>query len=126
MAAEREFEVALNARSPNGGRALPAPDELTVARFHVGEEEFAVLSFPVAPRALPSTLTAAEHTVLRAMLRGESNGEIGKNRGTSTRTVANQVQAIFRKLGVHSRAELSALLARTSLPELARDDSPET
>jgi DNA-binding NarL/FixJ family response regulator len=109
---------AVDTRSPAGGRVLPGPDELSVARFRVGEDEFAVLSFPVEPRALPSSLTTAEHAVLRAMLRGESNGHIAQTRGTSTRTVANQAQAIFRKLGVHSRAELSALLARTSLPEL--------
>jgi DNA-binding CsgD family transcriptional regulator len=36
-----------------------------------------------------------------------SNSEIGRRRGTSGRTVANQMATIFRKLGVSSRAELA-------------------
>jgi DNA-binding CsgD family transcriptional regulator len=33
-------------------------------------------------------------------------------RGVSPRTVANQIASVFRKLGVHSRLELQAWLAR--------------
>jgi DNA-binding CsgD family transcriptional regulator len=43
---------------------------------------------------------------------GQSNAAIAKARGTHVRTVANQLAALFRKLGVASRAELRALLAR--------------
>lgn len=45
-------------------------------------------------------------------LSGLSNAEVAKKRGTAVRTVANQLQSLFRKLGVNSRAELSARLVR--------------
>jgi DNA-binding CsgD family transcriptional regulator len=39
-------------------------------------------------------------------LRGASNQDIARTRGVSVRTVANQLAAVYRKLGVRSRAEL--------------------
>jgi DNA-binding CsgD family transcriptional regulator len=55
-----------------------------------------------------ANLTAAEREVAGFILRGRSNGEIASARRTSARTVANQIAAIFRKVGVSSRAELVA------------------
>lgn len=43
------------------------------------------------------------------LLDGQSNAEIAARRGRSARTVANQVAAVLRKLGVSSRIELIAL-----------------
>ena len=43
--------------------------------------------------------------------RGGSNAQIARARGTSARTVANQVASVFVKLGVASRRELLAKLA---------------
>ncbi|HEY1953967.1 MAG TPA: helix-turn-helix transcriptional regulator, partial [Polyangiaceae bacterium] len=60
--------------------------------------------------APPPSLTRAERAVARRVARGESNAEIARARGSSPRTVANQVAQIFRKLGVASRAELGARL----------------
>ncbi|RYZ65594.1 MAG: LuxR family transcriptional regulator [Proteobacteria bacterium] len=57
-------------------------------------------------RALPG-LTAAEREVVSEVVAGASNAQIATARGTSSRTVANQLQRIFAKLGVHSRAELA-------------------
>lgn len=57
-------------------------------------------------------LSSAERAVVQALLRGHSDREIAIERGTSERTVANQLRSIFRKLGVASRAEL---IARASL-----------
>jgi DNA-binding NarL/FixJ family response regulator len=65
------------------------------------------LSTPV----LPSTLTSAERSVAAAVLRGCSHAEIARERGSSPRTVANQLAGAFRKLQVRSRAELAASLA---------------
>ena len=45
---------------------------------------------------------------------GRSNGEIAAARGRSVRTIANQVAAIFRKLGVGSRLELARRLGSQS------------
>lgn len=57
-------------------------------------------------------LTGAEKAVARGILQGWSNQTIARNRGARLRTVANQVQSVFRKVGVSSRAELAACLAR--------------
>lgn len=56
-------------------------------------------------------LTSAERDVAEAVMRGMANSAIAKERGTSTRTVANQVRRVFTKLGVRSRGELRARLA---------------
>jgi DNA-binding NarL/FixJ family response regulator len=78
----------------------------------VGDDEIAVLSVPLIEPELPATLTTAERAVVELILRGCSNAEIAKARGTASRTVANQVASIFRKLGVSSRAELIGKLSR--------------
>lgn len=64
-----------------------------------------MLSFTPKPR---TKLTEAERDVALAVARGLSNAEIAKGRGASPRTIANQVAAIMKKLGVSSRVELAA------------------
>ncbi len=76
--------------------------------FRVGSDEYIAISFPGAEAELPSVLTASERCVFQALLTGKSNREIASGRRRSLRTVANQVAAIFTKLGVGSRAELFA------------------
>jgi DNA-binding NarL/FixJ family response regulator len=67
-----------------------------------------VLSYPHAGLAAPASLTATEKAIFSALLAGQSNQQIATRRGRALRTVANQVAAIFHKLGVGSRAELVA------------------
>jgi DNA-binding NarL/FixJ family response regulator len=62
---------------------------------------------PVVPSA---TLTRAEIEVVQLAARGLVNAEIAAARGTRMRTIANQFQAIFRKLRVGSRSELVRLM----------------
>lgn len=50
-------------------------------------------------------LTGREHDVLRLLLRGRSNRDIGKQMGIAENTVKHHVGAVFRALGVSSRAE---------------------
>jgi DNA-binding CsgD family transcriptional regulator len=52
-------------------------------------------------------LTKAEREIAELVLGGASNREMAEVRGCSVRTVANQLQSVFRKLGVASRAELA-------------------
>lgn len=52
-------------------------------------------------------LTDAERDVVDGVLRGWSNTRIGEGRGTSARTVANQLASVYRKLGVSGRGELA-------------------
>jgi DNA-binding CsgD family transcriptional regulator len=87
--------------------SLPTvPGDLIALESEDGE--LAVLSFTL-PWDDEISLSSAESDVARHILAGRSNSEIAALRGCSTRTVANQVASLFRKLGVRSRLELVAL-----------------
>ncbi len=66
----------------------------------------------VVPMSIPNMLSEAERTILEAAALGRSNDEIAAARGVSVRTVAKQLSSAFRKVGVGSRSELVARLAR--------------
>lgn len=55
-------------------------------------------------------LTPGELDVITLIFRGKTDPQIARSRGTSRRTVLNQVTSIFRKLGLKNREELLALL----------------
>lgn len=58
-----------------------------------------------------SVLSGAEYAVARLLVEGKSYAEMALLRGTSVRTVANQVASVFQKVGVSGRSEfLSALI----------------
>lgn len=67
-------------------------------------------------------LTRAEKDVALGILKGQSNEDIARNRNAKPSTVANQVQSIFRKVGVNARAELVAHL--TPVHETPAHESP--
>jgi DNA-binding NarL/FixJ family response regulator len=58
---------------------------------------------------LPDVLTPREADVLDQLQLGRSNGEIAAALCVSVETVRTHARAVFRKLGVHSRRELSGL-----------------
>jgi DNA-binding NarL/FixJ family response regulator len=89
---------------------LPPPAGLRVARCCWEGEELLVLSWPLPIHAVPPVLTEAEREILDGLVAGEDNQDLARLRGTSQRTVANQIGSIFRKLGVSSRIELLARL----------------
>jgi DNA-binding CsgD family transcriptional regulator len=60
----------------------------------------------------PIGMSAAEREIVELVLGGLSNEAIGARRGTSARTVANQLQSIYRKFGVASRLELVSAVRR--------------
>lgn len=66
-----------------------------------------------------SSLTPAERAVAARLLNGHDNARVARERGTSVRTIANQVASIFRKLGVSSRGELAARLSPPPRPRRA-------
>jgi len=82
------------------------PDDLIALESDDGK--LAVLSFTL-PGDSTINLTSAESDVARHILAGRSNSEIAALRRCATRTVANQVASLFRKLGVRSRLELVTL-----------------
>ncbi len=64
------------------------------------------VELPAPAPCLPRCLTPAEQEVARAAYVGLTSREIAWRRGTSPKTIGNQLEAIFRKLRVASRAEL--------------------
>jgi DNA-binding CsgD family transcriptional regulator len=107
-------------RRPRKGETAPPfplsietpPVGLAATTFRVGDDRYAVLSFPVRALELPADLTRAEREVVLGVLSGKSNQEIARERGTSAYTVMNQLTNVFRKLDVNSRWELIAWCGR--------------
>jgi len=81
-----------------------------VAEIAVGNETLLVGSMPLLDETKLVGLSPAERHVLALVIAGSTDHDIAKRRSTSARTVANQVQALFRKFGVRSRGELVARL----------------
>lgn len=80
--------------------------------LRLGDVELVVISLADAEGT--ASLTAAERAIVRLVIAGCSNKEIAAQRGVSVKTVANQLAAIYDKLGVCSRFELASLLADRS------------
>jgi DNA-binding NarL/FixJ family response regulator len=95
-------------------RTAAAAAGLRASIFEMDGMEHLVLSFPVPSRESLAALTPAEHAVLELVLRGWTNAQIARRRGTSPHTVANQVVAILRKLGLGSRYELATAMGRST------------
>jgi DNA-binding NarL/FixJ family response regulator len=91
---------------------LGAPLGLVVDTFELGGDRFAILDWDAAPRRPAASLTPAEREVLELLMAGLSTAAIARRRRRSERTVAHQVDSIFRRMGVHSRLELFALCSR--------------
>jgi len=62
-----------------------------------------------------TALTARELEVLRLVVDGKTNDQIGISLGISVKTVENHLHAIFRKMGVISRVEAAVMAVRESL-----------
>lgn len=75
----------------------------------VAPGELVVLSMPIAAPGGHPGLTAAELEVVALVLDGLSNQEIAQRRAVARSTIRKQLEGIYRKLGVGSRAELAAL-----------------
>lgn len=69
-----------------------------------------MIDLPDEVLPIPEVLTASEREILRHVIQGLSTETIAGLRKRSYRTVANQLAAIYRKVGVASRAELVARL----------------
>lgn len=92
---------------------LAAPEDLDARSFAIGSDEYVILAFSVTPDQPvlenAGRLTASELAIAELVLQGHATAEIARARGRSVRTIANQIAAIYRKLGVKSRRELFAL-----------------
>ncbi len=68
--------------------------------------------------SLLNQLTAQERGIVRALLAGASNREIGQHMYISVKTVESHLTRIYQKLGVSSRTQVFALLS-------SRNDPPD-
>jgi DNA-binding CsgD family transcriptional regulator len=89
-------------------RALP---EAAFSRLSSGRNAFVAIGLPMASAGACNGLTASERALLPLLLASNSQREISRIRNTSTRTVANQIASIYRKLAVSSRTELAMRLS---------------
>jgi DNA-binding NarL/FixJ family response regulator len=84
----------------------PSNARVRSSRFTVHEQPL----FTVATRRpdlhLAKTLPSAELAVIGRLVEGFSYADIAAERRTSTRTIANQITAVFRRLRVSGRNEL--------------------
>jgi DNA-binding NarL/FixJ family response regulator len=62
------------------------------------------------PRRIDAPLTSAERALVDLLFTGATNHAMASSRGVSVRTIANQLARLYRRLGIHSRGELAALL----------------
>jgi DNA-binding CsgD family transcriptional regulator len=81
-------------------------------RFELDGDCYISLSIPFPGPALACVLSPAEQAVVAMRLEGHSLAEIAGRRQTSTRTVANQLSAAFRRLGLSGRAGLVRYVAQ--------------
>lgn len=109
------FELQLAASAFNSNSTPPA------GAFARQDSPLVVLVLPEPSPVLPSArLTRAEREVVQLSAKGLTNAEIATTRGTRVRTIANQFQAIFRKLSVGSRSELVRLLLSQPIEDISR------
>ena len=105
-------KLGLRSLAELAGLFAPAGLCVRFAEFEIGGETLAVASAALLDERQLERTSEAEREVALLLVRGATNAEVAAARGTSERTVANQVQSLFRKLGVASRAELAARLQR--------------
>lgn len=90
-------------------RAARAPSSEVLCRSATlvwAEHEYRVAGLARPDALLASNLGPAEFTVVQGLIEGKPYTEIARSRGTSVRTVANQIASAFRRLGVSGRSEL--------------------
>ncbi|HVH45133.1 MAG TPA: helix-turn-helix transcriptional regulator [Labilithrix sp.] len=102
------------ASEPKNKKAPPAPAGVSAYRLDVPGDELVLFVWESEHATTP--LAPGEREVLQLVLDGYSNTEIAAVRGTSVRTIANQVASLLKKLGARSRYELIGRLARGQEP----------
>lgn len=89
-------------------------DKPLFAQLQSGAHRRLVVSFVMPPAISMLPLTASERAIVKLIAAGLSNADIATNRGTSVRTVANQVASLLRKTKAASRHMLVSRLSPES------------
>lgn len=86
---------------------LADPARMDRFDLSVADEEVGVLTVDARPRgAAAEALSIVELEVTSYVARGWSNERIARERQVSARTIANQLRAIYGKLGIENRSQL--------------------
>lgn len=87
---------------------LADPSRMDRLDVSVADDEVGVLTVNARPRgAAAGTLSVVELEVASYVTRGWSNDRIATERQVSPRTIANQLRAMYEKLGITSRSQLA-------------------
>jgi DNA-binding NarL/FixJ family response regulator len=86
------------------------PWGLCASRIRWSGDDCQIFTYAAPFWPLPRCLTRAEQSIVLELVAGACHRDIAMARGTSERTVANQVASIFRKLNVGSRLDLFVAL----------------
>ncbi|HTV78411.1 MAG TPA: helix-turn-helix transcriptional regulator [Steroidobacteraceae bacterium] len=105
-----QAKLGLRSRVELADFFAPRSLRASMAEIAVGNENLLVGSTPLLDERKLVGLSPAERHVLELLIAGSTDRDIARRRATSARTVANQVQALFRKFGVRSRGALVARL----------------
>jgi DNA-binding NarL/FixJ family response regulator len=104
------LKLGLRSRAELAGFFAPSGPRARLAEVAVRGEQLLVGAYPLCNERAVARLTPVEREIAALLLSGATNQHVADQRGTSVRTIANQVQALFRKLGVQSRVQLSTQL----------------
>ena len=94
-----------------GGTSVPA--DLMLAPS--GDEKPAMDAPPPARPEWMSDLTARELDVLKAVTRGLSNKEVGRELGLAEVTIKLHLRSIFRKIGARSRSDAAVIATKAGI-----------
>jgi len=87
---------------------LADPSRMDRLDVTIGSRELGVLTVNVRPRGVPAeTLSTAELEVATYVASGWSNQRIALERQVSRHTIANQLRAVYEKLGITNRSQLA-------------------
>lgn len=86
------------------------PPPCVGVRFHQIGQGLLLVAVPKRLSSSLETLTDSELGVARLAAAGVSNRAAAALRGSATRTIANQLASVYRKLGISGRRELRAHL----------------
>ena len=89
----------MNSRTELAAFFAPCGLRAKLAEVAISGETLLVGSFPLVNERQVEKLTEAEREVVAHLVVGSTNSDIAHRRHTSEHTVANQVHAIFLKLG---------------------------
>ncbi len=117
-------KLGLGSRAELASFFAPSGLRRRLTELELEGEPILVASAPLVAEERLADFTPAEREVALLAVQGATNAAIAARRASAERTVANQLRAVFAKLGVHSRAELAVVLAQTSAGSAAREGGP--